>query len=182
VAPLPAENEAEQVAQLDEVKEVKPVEQQPEIVKEQLPDTQIMTAEALPDPPKEEPKKEEPRVASVPSNAASGIGRGSSTADANYPGLVAAHLARHKQYPTAARNNRIQGVGEVTFSVDGNGRVTSVSIARATGNAALDQELVAMVHRSAPFPKPPGAQSRSFTVPVTFRLEMKDAGTAQGRR
>jgi TonB family protein len=83
---------------------------------------------------------------------------------------VATQLARHKQYPAAARNNRIQGAGTVTFSIDGSGRVTSVKLEKSTGNASLDEELTAMVRRASPFPGPPGGREASFTVPVTFRL------------
>jgi protein TonB len=162
------ENEVEAVATAEEVKaEDKPIEQKPEPPKEQPPDkSQVVEVEPLPEQPKEQQKKEE----SVPSSPASGIGKGSSAANANYAGLIAAHLARHKQYPAQARNNRIQGTGTVTFSIDGDGRVTAASIARSTGAAVLDKELEAMVQRSSPFPKPPGGQPRSFTVPLTFRL------------
>jgi len=84
--------------------------------------------------------------------------------------VVVAHLARHKQYPSTARSSGAQGTGSVTFSIDGNGRVTSVSVVRSTGASALDQELTAMVRRASPFPPPPGGQGRSFTAPVSFRI------------
>ena len=45
--------------------------------------------------------------------------------DTNYPGLVSAHLRRHKQYPSDARSRGDQGTATVTFSLDGGGRVTS---------------------------------------------------------
>jgi protein TonB len=107
---------------------------------------------------------------SAPSTAASGVGRGRSDNDTNYRGIVAAHLARHKQYPGAARGNGTQGSGAVSFTLDGSGRVTSSSVVRSTGAAILDQELAAMARRASPFPPPPGGRAMSFTVPIGFRL------------
>jgi TonB family protein len=108
--------------------------------------------------------------ASAASVASSGIGRGRSDADTNYRGIVAAQLARNKSYPPDARRNGDQGRATVSFSIDGNGRVTRVALVRGTGNASLDREAQAMVHRASPFPPPPSGRPMSFTVPVTFDL------------
>ncbi len=108
--------------------------------------------------------------ASAPSTAANNIGRGRSDADSNYPGLVSAHLRRHQQYPSDARSRGDQGTATVSFNLDGGGRVTSVRLARGSGIASFDQEVQAMVRRASPFPAPPSGQSKSFTVPVNFRL------------
>jgi protein TonB len=110
------------------------------------------------------------RAAATQSTAASGIGRGRSDNSANYNGMVAAHLARHKQYPAAARSAGTQGIATVSFSIDGSGRVTSARLARGSGNAAIDQEVVAMARRASPFPAPPDGRGRNFTVPVRFNL------------
>ncbi|HVY58335.1 MAG TPA: TonB family protein [Xanthobacteraceae bacterium] len=101
---------------------------------------------------------------------AGGVGRGRSPADPNYYGLVAAHLARYKQFPADARNAHSQGSATVTFNLDGHGRVTSVALVRGTGVASLDREAQAMVHRASPFPPPPGGNSMKFTVPVSFQI------------
>ncbi|MGH6771528.1 MAG: TonB family protein [Xanthobacteraceae bacterium] len=110
------------------------------------------------------------RAAAVSPNASSGIGRGRSDNSANYDGRVAAHLARHKQYPADARNAGSQGVASVSFTIDGGGRVTSVRLARGSGIASIDREVQAMVRRASPFPAPPDGRGRSFTVPVRFNL------------
>jgi periplasmic protein TonB len=102
--------------------------------------------------------------------AAGGVGRGRSDANTNYRGLVAAHLARHKRFPDAARSRGSQGSAVVTFALDGGGRVTSVRVARGSGVTSLDQEAAAMVRRASPFPAPPSRRGMSFTVPVSFRL------------
>jgi protein TonB len=108
--------------------------------------------------------------ASTPSTAANSVGLGRSDASSNYPGLVSAHLRRYQQYPSDARSRGDQGTATVSFSLDGGGRVTSSRLARGSGIASIDAEVQAMVRRASPFPVPPGGASRSFTVPVSFRL------------
>jgi periplasmic protein TonB len=119
------------------------------------------------------PTKERPSErarASAPANPANNLGVGRSDYDTNYRGLVAAHLARYKQYPADARSRGDRGTAAVTFSIGGGGGVTSVSLARSSGIASIDQEVQAMVRRASPFPAPPGGRSQSFTVPVSFHL------------
>jgi protein TonB len=108
-------------------------------------------------------------VAAAP-NPSSGVGVGRSDLSANYNGRVAAHLARHKQYPAAARSAGSQGTATVAFTLDGGGRVTSVRLTRSSGIASIDQEVLAMARRASPFPAPPDGRGRNFTVPVRFNL------------
>jgi periplasmic protein TonB len=103
-------------------------------------------------------------------NAAGSVGYGRSMRDSNYRGLVAAHLARYKRYPTDARSRGEQGTATVNFALDGGGRVTRVALVRGTGHASLDQEVQAMVRRASPFPAPPDGRGTSFTAPVSFRI------------
>ena len=112
-----------------------------------------------------------PAAAGARATPANGVGRGRSDADSNYRGLVAAHLARYKRFPTDARSRGDQGVASVAFSLDTGGRVSSVALVRGSGVASLDQEVQAMVHRASPFPAPPSGRPMSFTVPVSFRLQ-----------
>jgi protein TonB len=123
---------------------------------------------AAPTAPKKSVEKRQAAAASP--NAASGVGVGRSDNSANYNGRVSAHLARHKQYPAAARSAGSQGVASVSFTLDGGGRVTGARLARSSGVAAIDQEVVAMVRRASPFPAPPDGRGRNFTVPVRFNL------------
>jgi periplasmic protein TonB len=112
----------------------------------------------------------EAKASSDPSTAASGVGVGRSSNDTNYRGLVSAHLARHKQYPSDARARGDGGTAAVTFTIGGGGGVSSVRLARGSGVPSIDQEVQAMVRRASPFPAPPDGRSVSFTVPVSFRL------------
>lgn len=126
------------------------------------------------DTPRRAERGESARTQSAPAStasaASSGIGVGRSDAVSNYRGIVAAHLARHKQFPAEARARGAQGTTTVTFSIDGGGRVTSVQLGRASGIASIDRETEAMVRRASPFPAPPGGRGMSFTAPVSFHL------------
>jgi protein TonB len=108
--------------------------------------------------------------ASTPSTAANSVGVGRSDASSNYLGLVSAHLRRYQQYPSDARSRGDQGTATVSFSLDGGGRVTSSRLTRGSGVTSIDSEVQAMVRRASPFPAPPAGAVRSFTVPVSFRL------------
>jgi protein TonB len=105
------------------------------------------------------------RTAAVASDSASGVGRGRSDRNVNYPGIVHAHLVRHKQTP---QSDPGRGVATVQFLIDSGGRVTSVRLVRSSGVAAFDQEIVAMARRASPFPAPPPGANRDFTVSVNF--------------
>ncbi len=141
-----------------------PIAEMPEQKVQQAPEHRRIDA------PTEKKAVQKKQVAAVPSDSASGVGRGRSDVSSNYNGLVAAHLQRYKQYPAAARMNRSQGVATVSFTVDEFGRVTSVELAQTSGTSAFDQEVVAMVRRASPFPRPPDRHARNFTVPVRFSL------------
>jgi protein TonB len=118
-----------------------------------------------------EPPSKQPAPPRAPAaQSASGIGRGRSSPDANYSARVAAHLARHKQFPEEARRRRQQGSASVAFNIDGAGRVTDVRLVGSAGSALLDREAQAMVRRASLFPPPPGGQPQTFSVPVSFTM------------
>jgi TonB family protein len=93
------------------------------------------------------------------------VGQNAVASLVNYDGLVSAHLRRQQ---SAARSGGATGSGAVTFSITVRGSVTSVRLAKSTGAAVLDQEILAMVRRASPFPAPPDGQPKSFTVPLNF--------------
>jgi protein TonB len=118
-----------------------------------------------------DPRVDNRRVAALPpAGAPSGVGPGRSDSDTNYRGTAAAHLARYKQFPAEARSRGEQGTSVVSFSIDGSGRVTRVSLVRSTGIASLDRESEAMVRRASPFPPPPGGRPITLSAPVNFHL------------
>ncbi len=86
---------------------------------------------------------------------------------------IVAILERNKRYPPGARARREQGVAQLAFSIDRQGHVLSSRIVISSGSAALDEETLALVQRSQPFPAPPPELADteiSFTVPVRYNI------------
>jgi TonB family protein len=109
-------------------------------------------------------------TASTDAVAPTGTTRGRSDADTNYRGLVAAQLARNKNFPLDARRNGEEGNAVISFNIDGEGRVTHVALVRGSGFANLDHEAQAMVRRASPFPPPPAGRPMRFTAPISFNI------------
>ena len=87
---------------------------------------------------------------------------------------VVALLERNKRYPAAAQSRREQGVAQVFFSLDRQGRVINSRIARSSGASALDDEALALLRRAQPFPAPPRelpGDHVDLTVPIRFNLQ-----------
>jgi len=87
-----------------------------------------------------------------------------------YASRVFGHLQRFKRnYPPGASG--ASGTVTVTFALGRDGSLLSSSINKSSGNAALDQEALAMLRRANPFPPFPaektGAQE-SYNAPVNF--------------
>ena len=82
-----------------------------------------------------------------------------------------AHLERRKRYPRKARMRHQQGVPWVRFVMDREGNVLDATLHRASGYAALDREVVALVKRAQPLPPPPQdipGDPLTMAVPVEF--------------
>ncbi|MCP9628335.1 energy transducer TonB [Rhodopseudomonas palustris] len=91
----------------------------------------------------------------------------------SYRQRLAAHLQRFKRYPAEARAAGHQGTATLNFTVGRSGQVLGASLARSSGNAALDAETLAMVRRAEPLPPfPPELNQASLriSVPVSFSV------------
>jgi protein TonB len=96
---------------------------------------------------------------------------GSST---SYAARVRAWLESNKTYPKAARMRKQQGVARLVFVIDRAGHVLECRLLTPSGYALLDQEAMAMVARSDPFPTPPHTikgDRIELDAPVEFSLE-----------
>ena len=166
-APVPAE------VALPEPKP-KTVEQKPE----DIPDTQQPTEtppvqQDTPAPQTTAAPRSEENTAVVPAAPTPGS-VASRAAIANWRDLVMARLQQNKRYPTSSEARREQGVVTLNFTVDRNGRVLARSIARSSGVAALDEEVLAMVQRAQPLPAFPPAMAQpsvNLVVPIRFSLK-----------
>src|SRR5262249_18504415 len=96
--------------------------------------------------------------------------RQSSVAASNaYASLVYGHLQRFKGYPASA--NGASGHVVVRFVLNPSGSLLGASIAKSSGNAALDAEALATVRRANPFPRFPEGKTASqdtVTAPMDF--------------
>jgi protein TonB len=176
----------QEIAPGPEMQEAPPPE--PEIVEPPPPETPVVAApiERPKPPPKPDVKRVEkkppaPRTTAparaqreAPAAAAPRVsGAASASEMADWRSTVSAHLQRYKQYPSAARTQREEGVVVVAFSVDRNGHVLSQHITRSSGLADLDQEVLAMLRRAQPLPAFPPSMTQSrvdLTVPIRFSL------------
>lgn len=93
----------------------------------------------------------------------------------SYRDMVATKLARAKRYPERAVRNQVTGRGVIRLKINASGSVVSVDVAESTQSEILDDELLRMVDRAAPFPSFPEAMRQtelSLLIPVSFRLDM----------
>lgn len=91
----------------------------------------------------------------------------------SYAARVRAWLESNKTYPKAARMRKQEGVVRVAFVIDREGHVLDCRLVAPTGHALLDQEALAMVRRSDPFPTPPHTikgERIAMDAPVEFSL------------
>ncbi len=90
-----------------------------------------------------------------------------------YGSALSREIAKHINYPGIAKMRGWQGVVEIDFQLDGNGKILSQKIHTSSGFEVLDKQALEMVKKSN-FPIPPEVlKSSAFnvTVPVSFRLE-----------
>lgn len=88
---------------------------------------------------------------------------------AEWGASIRARIERRKSYPAAA--GRVSGAVGVRIVVGRDGRLGGVSLAKSSGNAALDQAALQAVQRAGRFPAAPkglGAPSYSFTLTMRF--------------
>jgi periplasmic protein TonB len=82
-------------------------------------------------------------------------------------------LQRAKRYPAQAQAHNEQGIVLLSFSLDRNGHVLAHSIAKSSGYADLDDEVMAMIMRAEPLPAFPPSMPQErldLTVPIRFSI------------
>ena len=82
-------------------------------------------------------------------------------------------MQRYKRYPSEALARREEGVVLLRFSLDRNGQVLARSIARSSGYADLDEEVMNMIVRADPLPVFPANMPQArleLTVPIRFSV------------
>ena len=94
---------------------------------------------------------------------------GASPALATWKGELVAHINRFKRFPANAASS---GTASVAFAINRAGAVVSARLISSSGDHALDEEAVALLHRASPVPAPPPQLSAgviTLTVPIQIR-------------
>lgn len=97
-----------------------------------------------------------------------------SKAEQSWESKVLAALERKKKYPEAAQRNHQEDVVYVMIVIDRDGHVISSDIRRSRGIAQLNQEVISLVRRASPLPRPPESipgDQIDLLVPVEFFIK-----------
>ena len=97
-------------------------------------------------------------------------------AEANWQGILLAHLQKHQKYPRSAIRRNIEGTVFIRFRMDRSGKLLSYSVIRSSGHEVLDEEALAMMERADPLPPLPPELPREtieIDVPTDFFLTNK---------
>lgn len=86
---------------------------------------------------------------------------------------VLRHIDRRKVYPRDAQRAGQEGVAAIAFTIDANGRMLSVSIARSSGVPALDQAAIETARRASPVPKPPVSLGSTISLTASIRFTLR---------
>ena len=146
----------------------KPQEDETKVkVMETSPSLESVASEAAAAPTSEVMKE-------APVSAAPTLGTGESArrVRTTWQKQLLAHLDRHKRYPSGSTHPTGQVM--VAFGLDRVGHVVSATVAKSSGDAALDAAALAMMKRSDPVPPPPplvADDGLTFSIPVVFRAK-----------
>jgi protein TonB len=138
--------------------EVKPAPN-PEVAIEPPREVQQETprqAPRLPAPTTSAPQAIPERTAALPAAPMQGqITPQSSSVLVAWRSQIVAVIERNKRYPETSARRGEQGVAQVFFSLDRQGRLIDSRIVRSSGASALDEEALGLLRRSQPFPPVP---------------------------
>ncbi len=158
-----------------------PIADPPPPPSEASPDVSAPPPPVAPAPEPKLPEPPRPVAPPVEATQASAVSAASAAAEDAAPsvrklaaaretawrGKLVPHLNRYRRFPPGVGS----GTARVGFTIDGDGRVTAVSIVTGSGDAALDDAALALVRRASPFPAPPAGvtgHGLSFVVPVHY--------------
>jgi len=140
-----------------------------EVKVEQPPDE---TPAIIPEPVVKPPEKVEEARPPAPVTAQRVKG-GAPRIEPSWESSLVRQLQRFKRYPSEAQSRSEEGVVLLSFSLDRTGHVLAHRIARSSGFADLDNEVMAMIKRAEPLPAFPASMPQpqlDLTVPIRFSL------------
>ncbi len=152
----------------------------PPLPQEEKPPEQVKVEQPPPDeapaivplPETKPPEKVEETRPPAPTTAEKVKG-GAPHIEPSWQATLVRQLQRFKRYPSEAQARSEQGVVLLSFSLDRSGHVLAHRIARSSGFADLDNEVMAMIKRAEPLPAFPASMPQprlDLTVPIRFSL------------
>jgi TonB family protein len=142
-------------------------------IAENYPSDYACQLQQLKGPPPEVSRAPDPEVAVEPPPSQEVKQETPQNAVPTWTTQIVAQLERYKRYPPEAQSRGEQGVAQVFFTLDRQGRVLESRVLQSSGSAALDAEALALLQRAQPFPTPPaelGGERVRLTVPIRFDL------------
>lgn len=89
----------------------------------------------------------------------------------SYEQLLVAWIEKHKRYPDKALRRGFQGQARLKIKIGKSGELLNFELESSSGLTVLDQEVLSLAERAAPYPKPnQGVTKLDFIVPIQFRL------------
>jgi len=91
-----------------------------------------------------------------------------------YGQSISKEIKRYQKYPLVAQRRGWEGTAEVLLQIAADGKVTSITLAKSSGRAVLDEEALNMVRRASPLPQAPQnlrGRELTVTVPIVFKLQ-----------
>jgi protein TonB len=82
-------------------------------------------------------------------------------------------IRRQQDYPRLSRRRGEEGIVELTFTIQPDGRLTGITVERSSGSARLDDAAVKTLKRVSPvnpLPARLGTDALSVRLPIAYRL------------
>jgi periplasmic protein TonB len=152
-----------------------PVEEIDEIEAEEQPQPEVL-AEAqssFASPLTAAPPPVEAPVAKKAVAPRAGASKKPSEAQVSWHKSIVRRINEKKRYPRQARRKKTQGITEVSFTLDRSGTVLGSRVIKSSGSTDLDEEALAVLERSSPFPPPPddvAAVTINMRLPIKFQI------------
>ena len=94
-----------------------------------------------------------------------------------YRDAVIGAAARFKRYPRVAIDNNWQGEVTVRLSIDAEGHIAGLEVARGSGYEVLDRQALEMFRNAKPFvPIPPELRGKSFELELRAVYNLSESG------
>ncbi len=127
------------------------------------PKKKAAKAELVKTPGKAKSEASAGAAAAKPKAGAKSAGTGKAAAK-SYAAEVKKKINRTRRKPVSGR-----GSATVAFTISDSGGIGAISIAKSSGNAAVDRAALDHVRRTAPFPPPPEGAGRTFSYTHTSK-------------